>query len=99
MFQAIRGEFREFRGHNTKLLGIPGTQYQITSGVADLAKLVHSTPNAAPLRNLEEFRRVFLDEWPTLAWPCGFDLAPEYAYRLVTGKTLVWQSPPIAKSA
>ncbi len=69
------------------------------SGVADLAKLVHSTPNAAPLRNLEEFRRVFLDEWPTLAWPCGFDLAPEYAYRLVTGKTLVWQSPPIAKSA
>ncbi|MBF0110335.1 MAG: DUF2442 domain-containing protein [Magnetococcales bacterium] len=69
------------------------------SGVADLAELVHSTPSATPLRNQEEFRRVFLDEWPTLAWPCGFDLAPEYAYWLVTGKPPVWQSPSIAKSA
>ncbi|MBF0142394.1 MAG: DUF2442 domain-containing protein [Magnetococcales bacterium] len=39
------------------------------SGVADLAELVRSTPNAAPLRDQEEFQRVFLDEWPTLAWP------------------------------
>lgn len=69
------------------------------SGVANLAELVYSTPSAAPLRNQKEFCRVFLDEWPTLAWPCGFDLAPEYAYWLVTGKTSVWQSPPIAKSA
>lgn len=69
------------------------------SGVVDLAELVHSTPSAAPLRNQEEFCRVFLDEWPTLAWPCGFDLAPEYVYRLMTGKTPVWQSLPIAKSA
>ncbi|MBF0109082.1 MAG: DUF2442 domain-containing protein [Magnetococcales bacterium] len=69
------------------------------SGVADRAELVRSTPGAAPLRNQEEFRRVFLDEWPTLAWPCGFDLAPEYVDWLVTGKTPVWQSPPIAKSA
>jgi hypothetical protein len=68
-------------------------------GVVDLAVLVHSTPNAAPLRDPEEFRRVFLDEWPTLSWPCGFDLAPEYAYWLAIGKTPAWQSLPIAKSS
>ncbi|MBF0135062.1 MAG: DUF2442 domain-containing protein [Magnetococcus sp. DMHC-1] len=67
------------------------------SGVADLAKLVHSVPGAAQLRDQEEFRRVFLDEWPTLAWPCGFDLAPEYAYWLVTNKTASWLSDPLAK--
>ncbi|MBF0293920.1 MAG: DUF2442 domain-containing protein [Magnetococcales bacterium] len=69
------------------------------SGVADLAELVRTTPRATPLRDQDEFRRVFLDEWPTLAWPCGFDLAPEYAYRLATGKTPAWQLPPMAKSA
>ncbi|MEO5349686.1 MAG: DUF2442 domain-containing protein [Magnetococcus sp. YQC-3] len=68
-------------------------------GVADLAELLHSTPGAAPLRDREEFRRVFLDEWPTLAWPCGFDLAPEYAYWLVTGKTPLWQPSLMDKSA
>ncbi|MBF0134255.1 MAG: DUF2442 domain-containing protein [Magnetococcales bacterium] len=47
-------------------------------GVADLADLVQSRASAAPLRDPEEFRRVFLDAWPTLVWPCGFDLAPEH---------------------
>ncbi|MBF0132355.1 MAG: DUF2442 domain-containing protein [Magnetococcales bacterium] len=68
------------------------------SGIADLTDLVQSTPSAVPLRNQEEFRHVFLDEWPTLAWPCGFDLAPEYAYYLVTGKSPVWHSPPSSKA-
>ena len=69
------------------------------SGVADLAELLHSAPSAAPLRDKEEFCRVFLDEWPTLAWPCGFDLAPEHAYWLATGKPPSWQSGFMAKSA
>lgn len=69
------------------------------SGVADLAELVRSTPKAAPLRDPEEFRRVFLDEWPTLSCPCGFDLAPEYAYWLATGKKPSWQMDSMAKSA
>ena len=68
-------------------------------GVADLKELAYSVPTAAPLRDLAEFRRVFLDEWPTLAWPCGFDLAPEYAYWLATGKVPTWQSASMAKSA
>lgn len=61
------------------------------SGVVDFVKLLHSVPSAAPLRDMEEFRRVFLDEWPTMAWPCGFDLAPEYAYWLATGNQPAWQ--------
>lgn len=69
-------------------------------GIADLSELVQSAPSAAPLRDLAEFRRVFLDEWPTLAWPCGFDLAPEYAYQLATGKLPAWQTTgSLAKSA
>jgi len=28
--------------------------------------------------------------WPTLAWDCGFDLAPEYLYELATGKRPSW---------
>ncbi len=69
------------------------------SGVADLSELVRSIPNASPLRDPEEFRRVYLDEWPTLAWPCGFDLAPEYAYWLATGKKLSWQLDTTTKPA
>ncbi len=69
------------------------------SGVADLAELIRSTPKAAALRDPEEFRRVFLDEWPTLAWPCGFDLAPEYAYWLATGRKPSWQLDTMTKPA
>lgn len=60
------------------------------SGVADLADLVHTYKAALPLRDKDEFRKFYLDEWPTLAWPCGFDLAPESLYERATGKRLVW---------
>jgi hypothetical protein len=39
------------------------------------------------LRDEKEFARFFLDEWPTLAWPCGFDVAPEALYERVTGQS------------
>jgi hypothetical protein len=35
----------------------------------------------------ERFRNFYLDEWPTLAWSCGFDVAPETLYELATGKS------------
>lgn len=68
-------------------------------GIADLADLVQSRASAAPLRDPEEFCRVFLDAWPTLVWPCGFDLAPEHVYYLVTGRLPAWHSPFVVKSA
>ncbi|MBF0284530.1 MAG: DUF2442 domain-containing protein [Magnetococcales bacterium] len=69
------------------------------SGIADWAELAHTVPSAVPLREVSEFRRVYLDPWPTLAWPCGFALAPEYADRLVTGKAPAWEKVPIAQTA
>ncbi|MBF0269596.1 MAG: DUF2442 domain-containing protein [Alphaproteobacteria bacterium] len=60
-------------------------------GVADLSQIVKSAPGAEPLNDLAEFKRVGLDEWPTVVWPCGFALAPEYAYRLATGKAMSWE--------
>ena len=44
------------------------------SGVVDLTYLLHKYKAAAPL-DKKEFQKFYLDEWPTLAWPCGFDLA------------------------
>ena len=61
------------------------------SGIVDLKGLVQHTPQAAPLRDLQAFQQFHLDEWPTIVWPCGFDLAPEYAYHLATGKSQDWE--------
>ena len=55
-------------------------------GEVDLRNLVFRFPAAAPLRDPREFARFHLDEWPTLAWECGFDVDPEYLYTLATGK-------------
>ena len=34
------------------------------------------------------FVAFYLDAWPTLAWACGFDVAPESLYFMATGKAL-----------
>ena len=39
-------------------------------------------PEARPLRDLDQFRRFFLDSWPTLAWESGYDIAPERLYAM-----------------
>ncbi|MDK9719267.1 MAG: DUF2442 domain-containing protein [Trichlorobacter sp.] len=62
------------------------------SGIADLADLLHTYKAAQPLLDKNEFKKFYLDEWPTLAWPCGFDLAPESLYERATGKQFLW--PP-----
>jgi hypothetical protein len=51
------------------------------SGEADLRDLVFSCQAAAPLRVQAEFAKFHLDPWPTLAWDCGFDVAPESLYK------------------
>ena len=60
------------------------------SGVADLSDLLLKYKAAAPLLDKSVFKKFYLDEWPTLAWPCGFDLAPESLYERATGKRLEW---------
>ena len=58
------------------------------NGEVDLRDIVFKFPAAATLQDPAEFAKFHLDEWPTLAWDCGFDLDPEYLYQLVTGKTI-----------
>lgn len=59
-------------------------------GVADLSDLIERYAAAHPLKDLEEFKLFYLDEWPTLAWACGFDISPETLYERATGKAIEW---------
>lgn len=68
-------------------------------GVADLSDVIARYPAAQPLLDQAEFARFSLDEWPTLIWPCGFDLSPEMLYERVTGKRPVWQQETVHESA
>jgi hypothetical protein len=56
------------------------------SGEVDLENMIYKYQAAITLRNPTNFANFFLDSWPTLAWDCGFDVAPEYLYELATGK-------------
>ncbi len=56
------------------------------SGEVDLKDIVHKYNIAAPLRDPDCFSKFYLDSWPTLAWDCGFDIAPESLYSRVTDK-------------
>ena len=58
------------------------------SGVVDLHDLIKKYKIAKPLLDINEFKKFYLDDWPTLAWSCGFDLAPESLYERATGKKL-----------
>lgn len=59
-------------------------------GVVDLSDLIKRYDVAAPLKNVSEFQQFYLDEWPTLAWSCGFDIAPETLYERATGNRAPW---------
>ena len=56
-------------------------------GVVDLKDLIDKYQAAEPLRNVDAFKRFYLDSWPTLAWECGFDVAPETLSERATEKT------------
>lgn len=60
-------------------------------GVTDLGDVIAKYKAAEQLLDQAEFAKFYLDEWPTLVWPCGFDLAPEMLYERITGKRPVWQ--------
>lgn len=75
-------------------------QYQIwvkfntgESGLIDLEDEINRYKTAESLKDMKQFALFYLDEWPTLAWPCGFDLAPEYIYKKVTGQQPIWMGP------
>jgi hypothetical protein len=61
------------------------------SGLVDLHVVVHRYPAAAPLRDPTAFAAFTLDDWPTLTWPCGFDVSPETLYSLATGRPVAWE--------
>jgi hypothetical protein len=60
------------------------------SGIIDLRDTVSRYEAAAEVRDPRKFADFHLDEWPTLIWQCGFDLAPEYLYELLTGSAPSW---------
>jgi hypothetical protein len=60
-------------------------------GVTDLGDVIAKYKAARQLLDQAEFAKFTLDEWPTLVWPCGFDLAPEMLYERITGKRPAWQ--------
>ena len=58
------------------------------TGEVDLKDIIFKFNAATPLRDPAKFAQFHLDEWPTLAWDCGFDLDPEYLYEKMTGKNI-----------
>jgi hypothetical protein len=59
------------------------------SGEVDLKKTIFKYKIAESLRDPEAFSKFYLDSWPTLAWECGFDIAPESLYFMATGKSKI----------
>ena len=60
-------------------------------GIVDLSDVLDMFEAAQPLKDPVVFQDFYLDSWPTLAWQCGFDLAPEMLYERATGKKYQWQ--------
>jgi len=57
-------------------------------GAVDLKEIIWQHPCAAALRDVTAFSKFYLDEWPTLAWSCGCDIAPETLHGLCIGATV-----------
>jgi hypothetical protein len=55
------------------------------AGEVDLHDLIFKYKAAAPLQSQQRFSEFYLDSWPTLAWKCGFDIAPETLLARLTG--------------
>jgi hypothetical protein len=51
-------------------------------GKVDLKEKISKYEIANSLKDPVEFSKFYLDSWPTLAWECGFDIAPESLYQI-----------------
>ena len=51
-------------------------------GKVDLKEKINKYEIASSLKDPVEFSKFYLDSWPTLAWDCGFDIAPESLYEI-----------------
>ncbi len=68
---------------NAKYLG--GYKFHLrfndgVEGVVNVKPVIVKYPQAKSLTNESEIAKFYLDSWPTLAWPSGFDIAPETLY-------------------
>jgi hypothetical protein len=61
------------------------------AGIADLADVIAKYESARPPLDQGGFAGFSIDEWPPLAWPCGFDFPPEMLNESVPGKPPAWQ--------
>ncbi len=50
------------------------------SGEVDLKDIIYKYKIASSLRDCKKFSDFYLDSCSTLAWKCGFDIAPETLY-------------------
>lgn len=55
-------------------------------GEVDLKDVVYKYKIASPIRDPQRFSEFYLDSWPTVAWECGFDIAPESLYEMCEQK-------------
>jgi hypothetical protein len=63
------------------------------AGEIDLSEVISTYDAAAPLRDQKLFSEFYLDSWPTLAWSCGFDIAPE----VLLNKLQASQQQPVSE--
>jgi hypothetical protein len=61
------------------------------NGIVDLNDTVFRYEAATEIRDQNKFRDFYLDDWPTIAWKCGFDLSPESLCELMTGRRPSWE--------
>ncbi len=57
------------------------------SGRVDLKDVVFRNEAATALRDPKVFSEFYLDSWPTLAWKCGFDIAPETLHEKLVSRS------------
>ena len=50
-------------------------------GEVDIKSIIDKYDQAKSLKDEKVIAKFYLDSWPTLAWHCGFDIAPETLYK------------------
>ena len=50
-------------------------------GEVDIKSIIDKYDQAKSLKDEKVIAKFYLDSWPTLAWDCGFDIAPETLYK------------------